>query len=62
MLALCKLYLIEDDLDACQQQCIQLLKMDSENDAATVVSEISGCNDSVPVEIFWPVGGRGAGG
>ena len=38
MLALARLYLTMDDLDSCQQQCVQLLKMDSENDAATVVS------------------------
>jgi len=38
MLALSRLYLTMDDLDSCQQQCVQLLKMDSENDAATVVS------------------------
>ena len=38
MLALARLYLTVDDLDSCQQQCVQLLKMDSENDAATVVS------------------------
>ena len=39
MLALARLYLTVDDLDACQQQCVQLLKMDAENDAATVVSK-----------------------
>ncbi|XP_020631172.1 tetratricopeptide repeat protein 21B-like [Orbicella faveolata] len=37
MLALARLYLTVDDLDSCQQQCVQLLKMDSENDAATVM-------------------------
>ncbi|CAH3123731.1 unnamed protein product [Pocillopora meandrina] len=37
MLALARLYLTVDDLDACQQQCVQLLKMDAENDAATVM-------------------------
>ena len=41
MLALARLYLTVDDLDSCQQQCVQLLKMDSENDAATVVSIFS---------------------
>lgn len=41
MLALARLYLTMDDLDSCQQQCVQLLKMDSENDAATVVSTSS---------------------
>ena len=41
MLALARLYLTVDDLDSCQQQCVQLLKMDSENDAATVVSTFS---------------------
>ena len=39
MLQLARMYLTVDDLDACQQQCVQLLKMDSENDDATVVSE-----------------------
>ena len=39
MLALARLYLTVDDLDSCQQQCVQLLKMDAENDAATVVSK-----------------------
>lgn len=38
MLQLARMYLTVDDLDACQQQCVQLLKMDSENDDATVVS------------------------
>lgn len=37
MLALAKLYLTVDDLDACQQQCVALLKMDPGNDSATVV-------------------------
>lgn len=37
MLQLARMYLTVDDLDACQQQCVQLLKMDSENDDATVV-------------------------
>lgn len=37
MLALAKLYLTVDDLDACQQQCVTLLKMDPGNDSATVV-------------------------
>lgn len=39
MLQLARLYLTVDDLDACQQQCVQLLKMDAENDDATVVSK-----------------------
>ena len=38
MLKLARMYLTVDDLDACQQQCVQLLKMDAENDDATVVS------------------------
>ena len=38
MLQLSRMYLTVDDLDACQQQCVQLLKMDAENDDATVVS------------------------
>ncbi|EDO49516.1 predicted protein, partial [Nematostella vectensis] len=37
LLALAKLYLTVDDLDACQQQCVQLLKADPDNDAATVM-------------------------
>ncbi|CAH3021819.1 unnamed protein product [Porites evermanni] len=37
MLQLARMYLTVDDLDACQQQCVQLLKMDSENDDATVM-------------------------
>ncbi|KXJ11499.1 tetratricopeptide repeat protein 21B [Exaiptasia diaphana] len=37
MLALAKLYLTVDDLDACQQQCVSLLKMDPGNDSATVM-------------------------
>ncbi|KAK2562076.1 Tetratricopeptide repeat protein 21B [Acropora cervicornis] len=37
MLQLARLYLTVDDLDACQQQCVQLLKMDAENDDATVM-------------------------
>ena len=35
MLQLSRMYLTVDDLDACQQQCVQLLKMDAENDDAT---------------------------
>ena len=50
MLALARLYLTVDDLDSCQQQCVQLLKMDSENDAATVVSTF---ND-VPCAFIFP--------
>ena len=38
MLKLARMFLTVDDLDACQQQCVQLLKMDAENDDATVVS------------------------
>lgn len=49
MLALARLYLTVDDLDSCQQQCVQLLKMDSENDAATVVSVFIDVPGSVPV-------------
>ena len=37
-LELAKLYLTTEDLDSCMQQCMQLLKNDKENDAATVVS------------------------
>lgn len=37
MLELARLYLTVDDLDSCQQQCVQLLKMDAENDDATVM-------------------------
>ena len=38
MLELAKLYLTTEELDACQHQCMSLLKSDNENDAATVVS------------------------
>lgn len=37
MLELAKLYLHTEDLDACQHQCMTLVKNDKENDAATVV-------------------------
>ena len=37
MLKLAKLYLLIEDLDSCQHQCMTLLKNDNENDAATVV-------------------------
>ena len=40
MLELAKLYLTTEDLDACQHQCMTLLKNDKENDAATVVSKL----------------------
>ena len=38
VLQLARIYLTVDDLDASQQRCVQLLKMDAENDDATVVS------------------------
>ena len=37
MLELARLYLTKEDLDACQHQCMTLLKNDKENDAATVM-------------------------
>lgn len=37
MLELAKLYLTTEDLDACQHQCMTLLKSDKENDSATVM-------------------------
>ena len=37
MLELSQLYLTTEDLDACQHQCMTLLKTDKENDAAQVV-------------------------
>ncbi|ELU05036.1 hypothetical protein CAPTEDRAFT_159405 [Capitella teleta] len=37
MLELAKLYLHTEDLDACQHQCMTLVKNDKENDAATVM-------------------------
>ncbi|XP_077996608.1 tetratricopeptide repeat protein 21B-like [Glandiceps talaboti] len=37
MLELARLYLQQDDLDACQHQLMQLLQSDKENDAATVM-------------------------
>ena len=37
MLELARLYLNQDELDACQHQLVQLLQTDKENDAATVV-------------------------
>lgn len=40
MLALAKLYLTVDDLEACQQQCVTLLRMDPGNDSATVVCSL----------------------
>ena len=38
MLALAQIHLSMDNLEACQHQCLALLKMNKENDAATVVS------------------------
>ncbi|NWY76297.1 TT21B protein, partial [Erithacus rubecula] len=37
MLELARLYLAQDDTDACQHQCSLLLKMDQDNEAATVM-------------------------
>ncbi|XP_041371664.1 tetratricopeptide repeat protein 21B-like [Gigantopelta aegis] len=37
MLELAGLYLLTEDLDSCQHQCMTLLKNDSENDAATIM-------------------------
>ena len=38
MLALARLHLLVNDLDACQQQCSQLLEMDKDNDSAFMVN------------------------
>ena len=37
MLELAKLYMITEDLDAAQQQCMTLLKNDTENESATIM-------------------------
>ncbi|KAK6182507.1 hypothetical protein SNE40_010181 [Patella caerulea] len=37
MLDLAGLYLVTEDLDACQHQCMTLLKTDKDNDAATIM-------------------------
>ncbi|XP_032880066.1 tetratricopeptide repeat protein 21B isoform X1 [Amblyraja radiata] len=37
MLELARLYLAQDDIDACQHQCAILLKSDQDNDAATMM-------------------------
>ena len=37
MLELAKLYLLTEELDSCEHQCMMLLKNDQENDAATVM-------------------------
>ena len=37
MLELARLYLITEDLDACQYQCMVLLKKDTDNDDASMV-------------------------
>ncbi|XP_033124188.1 tetratricopeptide repeat protein 21B-like [Anneissia japonica] len=37
MLELARLYLLQEDLDACQHQLVQLLQSETENDAATVM-------------------------
>lgn len=37
MLELARLYLAQDDTDACQHQCSLLLKNDQDNEAATMV-------------------------
>ena len=38
MLELARLYLHQDEVDACQHQLVQLLQSEKENDNATVVS------------------------
>lgn len=38
MLDLAGLYLMTEDLDSCQHQLMSLLKIEKENDAATIVS------------------------
>lgn len=40
MLELARLYLAQDDIDACQHQCALLLKNDQDNEAATMVPTI----------------------
>lgn len=40
MLELARLYLAQDDTDACQHQCSLLLKNDQDNEAATMVCAI----------------------
>ncbi|XP_071943351.1 tetratricopeptide repeat protein 21B-like [Antedon mediterranea] len=37
MLEVARLYLLQDDMDACQHQLVQLLQSETENDAATVM-------------------------
>ena len=37
MLELAKLYLLTEDIDGCERQCMMLLKSDEENDAATIM-------------------------
>ena len=53
MLELAKLYLNTEDLDACQHQCMTLLKNDKENDAATVVRAGMGNGLRDDVNIFY---------
>lgn len=40
MLELARLYLAQDDTDACQHQCSLLLKNDQDNEAATMVCAV----------------------
>ena len=58
MLQLARLYLTVDDLDACQQQCVQLLKMDAENDDATVVSQTTFARRAKSKPFFFSSGGN----
>ena len=58
MLQLARLYLTVDDLDACQQQCVQLLKMDAENDDATVVSKTTFARRAKSKTFFFSSGGQ----
>ena len=58
MLQLARLYLTVDDLDACQQQCVQLLKMDAENDDATVVSKTTFARRAKSKTFFFFVRGQ----
>lgn len=50
MLELARLYLAQDDSDACQHQCSLLLRNEQDNEAATMV--MYWYTDSV-LEVFW---------
>lgn len=50
MLELARLYLAQDDSDACQHQCSLLLRSEQDNEAATMV--MYSYTNSV-LEVFW---------